>query len=91
MRGRISTEKFEERPTFTDNQGQTYAKNPYYFPDGLGDNGGDFTVGAVRLTMAWTTILMGKSAGWPSSTGRLTRGYIYLCTASLTGRSRQWL
>lgn len=43
---------FEARPTFTDNLGHTYSKNPYYYPqglyDGLGPKGGaDFTVGAV--------------------------------------------
>ena len=30
-------------------QGLTQSKNPFYFPDGIGDNGSDFTVGAVRL------------------------------------------
>lgn len=29
--------------------GLRQCKNPYYFPDGIGDNGSDFTVGAVRL------------------------------------------
>lgn len=29
--------------------GLVHSKNPYYFPDGIGDNGSDFTVGAVRL------------------------------------------
>jgi hypothetical protein len=47
--------KFEERSSYTEpeeplGQGLTYAKNPYYFPDGLGSNGGNFTVGAVLLT-----------------------------------------
>ena len=28
-------------------EGLRQVKNPYYFPDGIGDNGSDFTVGAV--------------------------------------------
>lgn len=28
-------------------EGLVQSKNPYYFPDGIGDNGSDFTVGAV--------------------------------------------
>lgn len=34
-------------PTFTDNKGATYAKNPYLYPDGLGATPVDFNVGAV--------------------------------------------
>lgn len=30
-------------------QGLTQSKNPYYFPEGMGNNGSDFTVGAVLL------------------------------------------
>ncbi|MWV58039.1 cell wall-binding repeat-containing protein [Rathayibacter sp. VKM Ac-2754] len=37
-------------PRFVDNQGNTYAKNPYLFPDGLNPTAGDFTVGAVELS-----------------------------------------
>ncbi len=29
--------------------GLVQSKNPYYYPDGIGDNGSDFTVGAVQL------------------------------------------
>ncbi len=29
--------------------GLVQSKNPYFYPDGIGDNGSDFTVGAVRL------------------------------------------
>ena len=36
------TEGFEGYP-----DGLTQSKNPYYFPDGIGDNGSDFTVGSV--------------------------------------------
>ncbi|WP_375586488.1 LamG-like jellyroll fold domain-containing protein [Cyclobacterium xiamenense] len=50
--------EFQERPPEPINhtkgfpgvpQGLVHSKNPYYFPDGLGDNGSDFTVGAVVL------------------------------------------
>lgn len=30
--------------------GLVQSKNPYYFPDGIGDNGSDFTVGSVLLS-----------------------------------------
>ncbi|WP_018626220.1 LamG-like jellyroll fold domain-containing protein [Niabella aurantiaca] len=30
--------------------GLIQVKNPYYFPDGIGDNGSEFTVGSVQLT-----------------------------------------
>ena len=36
------TKGFEGYP-----EGLRQVKNPYYFPDGIGDNGSDFTVGAV--------------------------------------------
>ena len=36
------TKGFEGYP-----EGLVQSKNPYYFPDGIGDNGSDFTVGAV--------------------------------------------
>lgn len=31
-------------------EGLVHSKNPYYFPDGIGENGSDFTVGAVVLS-----------------------------------------
>jgi hypothetical protein len=37
-------------PKYTDSLGNTYAKNPYFYPDGLNSAPGDFTVGAVELT-----------------------------------------
>ncbi len=60
--------KFEARPTYTEpgpnlGQGLTYAKNPYFFPQGLGDNGGDFTVGAVRLTAGLGNFYRGQIGG----------------------------
>ncbi|MFC4871642.1 LamG domain-containing protein [Negadavirga shengliensis] len=51
--------KFEERePELIRNttgfegypEGMIQSKNPYYFPDGMGNNGSDFTVGAVVLS-----------------------------------------
>lgn len=50
---------FEERPAELINNTKGYpgypngivaSKNPYYFPYGLGNNGSDFTIGAVALT-----------------------------------------
>ena len=38
------TKGFEGYP-----EGLVQSKNPYYFPAGMGDNGSDFTVGAVQL------------------------------------------
>ena len=38
------TKGFEGYP-----DGLVQSKNPYYFPDGIGDNGSDFTIGAVSL------------------------------------------
>lgn len=38
------TKGFEGYP-----EGLVQSKNPYHFPDGMGDNGSDFTVGAVQL------------------------------------------
>lgn len=60
--------RFESRPSYTEpgapnGQGLTYPKNPYYFPDGLGDNGGDFTVGAVRLTAGMRNQFQGQISG----------------------------
>ncbi|WP_269523126.1 LamG-like jellyroll fold domain-containing protein [Coraliomargarita parva] len=60
--------KFEARPEYTEpgpsiGEGITYAKNPYYFPDGLGSNGGDFTVGAVRLTHGMSNWYKGQIGG----------------------------
>ena len=38
------TKGFEGYP-----DGLVQSKNPYYFPDGIGDNGSDFTIGAVSV------------------------------------------
>ncbi|WP_158860604.1 LamG domain-containing protein [Lunatibacter salilacus] len=39
------------------------SKNPYYFPDGMGDNGSDFTVGAVVLSRGLGNFFEGKIGG----------------------------
>lgn len=38
-------------------------KNPYYFPDGIGDNGSDFTVGAVLLKSGMGNYFKGLLGG----------------------------
>ena len=39
------------------------SKNPYYFPDGIGDNGSDFTVGAVQLKSGIGNLFKGQIGG----------------------------
>lgn len=43
--------------------GITQSKNPYYFPDGIGDNGSDFTVGAVLLKSGMGNFYKGQIGG----------------------------
>lgn len=43
--------------------GITASKNPYYFPDGMGDNGSDFTVGAVLLKKGMGNFFKGQIGG----------------------------
>ncbi|MBQ5720372.1 MAG: hypothetical protein IIV65_07465, partial [Alistipes sp.] len=38
-------------------------KNPYYFPDGIGDNGSDFTVGAVFVNKRIGNFFKGQIGG----------------------------
>jgi hypothetical protein len=38
-------------------------KNPYYFPDGIGNNGSDFTVGAVLLRSGMGNFFKGQIGG----------------------------
>lgn len=40
--------------------GLVQCKNPYYYPDGIGDNGSDFTVGAVCLKKGMGNFFMGN-------------------------------
>lgn len=43
--------------------GLVQSKNPYYFPDGMGDNGSDFTVGAVLLKRGMGNLFKGQIGG----------------------------
>lgn len=43
--------------------GLTQSKNPYYFPHGIGDNGSDFTVGAVLLKAGMGNRFRGQIGG----------------------------
>lgn len=43
--------------------GLVQSKNPYYFPDGMGDNGSDFTVGAVLLKRGMGNFFKGLIGG----------------------------
>lgn len=43
--------------------GLTQAKNPYHFPDGMGNNGSDFTVGAVLLKAGMGNRFRGQIGG----------------------------
>ena len=52
------TKGFEGYP-----QGLTQSKNPYFFPDGMGDNGSDFTVGAVMLSSGMGNFFYGQIGG----------------------------
>jgi hypothetical protein len=41
----------------------THSKNPYYFPEGMGNNGSDFTVGAVLLKRGMGNFFQGQIGG----------------------------
>ena len=43
--------------------GLVQSKNPYYFPNGIGDNGYDFTVGAVMLKKGMGNFFKGLIGG----------------------------
>jgi hypothetical protein len=43
--------------------GLVQSKNPYYFPDGMGNNGSDFTVGAVLLKSGMGNFFKGLVGG----------------------------
>ncbi|MDO5571388.1 MAG: LamG-like jellyroll fold domain-containing protein [Bacteroidales bacterium] len=43
--------------------GLTHSKNPHYFPDGMGNNGSDFTVGAVLLKSGMGNFFKGQIGG----------------------------
>jgi hypothetical protein len=52
------TKGFEGYP-----DGLVQSKNPYYFPDGMGNNGSDFTVGAVLLRNGMGNFFKGQIGG----------------------------
>ncbi len=52
------TKGFEGYP-----DGITHSKNPYLFPDGMGNNGSDFTVGAVLLSRGMGNFFKGQIGG----------------------------
>lgn len=52
------TQGFEGYPN-----GLIQSKNPYYFPDGMGNNGSDFTVGAVLLKRGMGNFFKGQIGG----------------------------
>lgn len=52
------TQGFEGYPN-----GLTQVKNPYHFPDGMGNNGSDFTVGAVLLKSGMGNFFKGQIGG----------------------------
>jgi len=43
--------------------GLTKSKNPYAYPDGMGNNGSDFTVGAVLLKSGMGNFFKGQLGG----------------------------
>lgn len=53
-----NTKGFEGYP-----EGLVQTKNPYYFPDGMGNNGSDFTVGAVLLKSGMGNFFKGLIGG----------------------------
>ncbi len=53
-----NTKGFEGYP-----KGLVQSKNPYYFPNGIGNNGSDFTVGAVLLKRGMGNFFKGQIGG----------------------------
>ena len=53
-----NTKGFEGYP-----EGLRQSKNPYYYPDGIGDNGSDFTVGSVLLKSGMGNFFKGLIGG----------------------------
>lgn len=53
-----NTQGFEGYP-----DGLVQSKNPYFFPDGMGNNGSDFTVGSVLLSRGMGNFFVGQIGG----------------------------
>lgn len=54
----LNTKGFEGYP-----DGLIQSKNPYFFPNGMGNNGSDFTVGAVFLKRGMGNFFKGQIGG----------------------------
>jgi hypothetical protein len=54
----LNTQGFEGYPN-----GLIQSKNPYYYPMGMGNNGSDFTVGAVLLKKGMGNFFKGQLGG----------------------------
>jgi hypothetical protein len=54
----LNTKGFEGYP-----DGLIQSKNPYFFPNGMGNNGSDFTVGAVLLKRGMGNFFKGQIGG----------------------------
>lgn len=54
-----NTKEYEGYP-----EGLVQSKNPYYFPDGMGNNGSDFTVGSVLLSGGMGNFFIGQIGGF---------------------------
>jgi hypothetical protein len=57
--------------------GLMQSKNPYYFPDGIGNNGSDFTIGAVLLKSGMGNFFKGLIGGVAVFNRSLTEMEIY--------------
>ncbi|NLU29988.1 MAG: LamG domain-containing protein [Bacteroidales bacterium] len=67
-----NTRGFEGYP-----EGLVQSKNPYYYPDGMGNNGSDFTVGAVRLKNGMGNFFKGQMGGLAVFNRALTSDEIF--------------
>ena len=80
--------QFEERASYTEpgpstGYGLTYAKNPYVFTSGLGNNGGNFTVGAVKLTGGMANHYQGEIGGLAVYDRALSAGEMFRLHAAM--------
>jgi hypothetical protein len=68
----LNTKGFEGYP-----DGLIQSKNPYFFPDGIGNNGSDFTVGAVLLKRGMGNFFKGQIAGLAVFDRALSQNELY--------------
>jgi hypothetical protein len=64
--------------------GRSYSKNPYLWPHGLGNNGGDFTEGAVQLTSGMGNFFAGAIGGLAVFRSCLKQEFIHTFTPKRT-------